>query len=78
MATDEKKEKKKSWKPFAAIGKWGREMRSELKMVVWPGPKQVVNNTLVALVVMIASAIVIFGFDSLASAAVDILIRIGG
>ena len=78
MASDEKKEKKKYFRPFAKLGKWGREMRSELKKVVWPSSKQIVNNTLVALVVMIASAIVIFAFDSLASAAVDILIRIGG
>ena len=32
------------------IAKWWREMKSELKKVVWPTPKQVVNNTIVALV----------------------------
>ena len=78
MANDEKKEKKKSFKPFASIRRWGREMRSELKKVVWPSSKQIVNNTTVALVVTLASAVVIFGFDSLASAAVDLLIKIGG
>ena len=76
MANDEKK--KKSFKFFAAIKKWFREMRSELKKVVWPSKKQIANNTLVALVVMVASAIVIFGFDKLASAAVELLIKIGG
>ena len=78
MANDEKKDKKKSFNPFASIRRWGREMRSELKKVVWPSSKQIVNNTTVALVVMLASAVVIFGFDSLASAAVDLLIKIGG
>jgi len=62
----------------ARIGKWFREMRSELKKVVWPTPKQVVNNTAVALVVMVASAIVIWGFDSLASAAIRALISVVG
>lgn len=69
---------KKSFKPMASIKKWGREMKSELKKVVWPSKKQVINNTGVALVVMVASAIVIFGFDKLASAAVEVLIKIGG
>ncbi len=78
MANDEKKDKKKSFRPFAALRKWGREMRSELKKVVWPSAKQITNNTLVALVVMVVAAVVIFAFDSLASAAVDLLIRIGG
>ena len=34
------------------VKKWFREMRSELKKVVWPTPKQVGKNTLVSLVMM--------------------------
>ena len=45
------------------IVRWFREMRSELKKVVWPTPKQVVNNTFVALCVMGASAIGIWALD---------------
>ena len=45
------------------IAKWFREMRSELKKVVWPTPKQILNNTLVSLSVMVASAIVIWAID---------------
>ena len=45
------------------IAKWFREMRSELKKVVWPTPKQIVNNTFVALCVMVAAAIVIWAID---------------
>ena len=37
---------------FKRIGKWFREMKSELTKVMWPTKKTVVNNTLVALVVM--------------------------
>ena len=45
------------------IAKWFREMRSELKKVVWPTPRQIVNNTFVALTVMACAAIVIWALD---------------
>lgn len=63
---------------FARIKKWFRDMRSELKKVVWPTPKQFGKNTAVALVMMAASAIVLWGFDTLASAAVKALITLVG
>ena len=70
--------KKKKVKGSGKIGKWFREMRSELKKVVWPTPKQLLNNTVVALVVMVAAAIVIWAFDQLASAGIQALITITG
>ena len=45
------------------FARWFREMRSELKKVVWPTPKQIVNNTFVALTVMAAAAIAIWALD---------------
>ena len=63
---------------FARISRWFREMKSELKKVVWPTGKQLFNNTLVSVVVMIASAIVLWGFDMLASGLVHALINIAG
>lgn len=60
------------------IKKWWREMKSELKKVVWPTPRQIVNNTLVALVVMIVAAIVIWGFDEIAQMVVKAVITIAG
>ena len=63
---------------FQRIAKWFREMRSELKKVVWPTPKQFTKNTAVALVVMFAAAIVLWGFDSLASAAIKALMTLVG
>ena len=70
-----KKEEKKLGL-FKRIGKWFREMRSELKKVVWPTKKQLVNNTAVALVVMAASAVLLWAFDWVASAAVQAIIRL--
>ncbi|MGI5936612.1 MAG: preprotein translocase subunit SecE [Oscillospiraceae bacterium] len=63
---------------FKRVAKWFREMKSELKKVIWPTPKQTLNNTIVALVVMLVAAIVIWGFDSLAQTAVRALISIAG
>ena len=63
---------------FKRVGKWFREMKSELKKVVWPTGKQLVNNTVVSVVVMVASAIVLWGFDMLASGLVHALINIAG
>ena len=72
--------KKDDSKPgfFKRVAKWFREMKSELKKVVWPTGKQLFNNTLVSVVVMIASAIVLWGFDMLASGLVHALINIAG
>ena len=58
-----KSSSKKKVKGSNRIAKWFREMRSELKKVVWPTPKQIVNNTLVSLTVMACSAIAIWALD---------------
>ena len=72
--------KKDDAKPgfFKRIGKWFREMRSELKKVMWPTSAQLTKNSLVSVVVMLASSIVIWGFDTLATKLVQILIRLPG
>ena len=70
--------KKDDKKPgfFARIGKWFRDMGNELKRVVWPTPKQLTHNTLVALSVMAVSAVVLAGFDWLARGAVDFITKL--
>ncbi len=70
-----KKEKKKRKNRLA---KWFREMRSELKKVVWPTRKQVVNNTIIVLVIVVISAIAIWAVDQAGSAIVTTLLRLGG
>ena len=61
---------------FQRVKKWFRDMKSELKKVVWPTPKQTMKNTGVALVVIVVCAIVLWGFDSAAQATVKALINI--
>ena len=62
---------------FEKIGKWFREMKSELKKVIWPTPKALYNNTLVALGMMSVSAVVIWGFDEFAQMVVRLIFRLG-
>ena len=73
-----KKEDVKKLSFFKKVAKWWREMKSELKKVIWPTPKQTVNNTVAALVVMAISAIVIWGFDEIAQMIVKAVISIAG
>lgn len=72
---DKKKEKKKRKNRLA---KWFREMRSELKKVVWPTPKQITNNTLIALVVMFIASIVVWGVDQIGVQVVHAIVSLGG
>lgn len=60
------------------IAKWFREMRSELKKVSWPSGKQIINNTIVALIVMLMVAVVVWLLDLGADRLTELLISIGG
>ena len=73
-----KKEDVKKLSVFKRIAKWWREMKSELKKVIWPTPKQTVNNTFAALVVMAISAVIIWGFDEIAQMIVRAVISLVG
>ena len=72
--------KKEDSKPgfFKRVGKWFREMRSELKKVVWPTPQSLAKNTAVSVVFMLVSALVLWGADMIASLAVNLLFRFAG
>ena len=56
------------------ISKWFREMRSELKKVVWPSRKQVIQNSLVVLLCVVAVGVFIWIFDAVANLFVQWLI----
>jgi preprotein translocase subunit SecE len=55
------------------LGKWFREMRSELKKVVWPSRKQLINNTLIVLGAILVVGIIVVCFDWIAGQAVALL-----
>ena len=73
-----KKEDVKKLSFFKRVQKWFREMRSELKKVIWPTPKETAKKTGVALVVMAISAVVIWGFDEIAQMIVKAVISLVG
>ena len=63
---------------FQKIGKWFREMKSELKKVIWPTHKQLTQNSLIAVGVMLVSSVVLWGFDKLAQMLVRLLFTLAG
>ena len=69
--------KKDDTKPgfFKRVGKWFREMKSELKKVVWSTPKQVLNNTLIVLGCVLVVGVFIWVFDFVARFGIDVIIK---
>ncbi len=51
----EKKEKKHFFKDFKA----------ELKRVIWPTPKQLVNNTVAVITIVLITAVIVFVLDAI-------------
>ena len=49
--------------PFKAIAKYFRETKSEMKKVVWPSRKQLVNNTLVVVAAVLVIGVFIWVLD---------------
>ena len=80
MAEGKAKEKKPNI--FARMGKrtqrWFREMRSELKKVVWPTPRQVTNNSWIVIVTVLAVGLVIAGLDWFMMTVINALAGITG
>lgn len=69
--------KKANWfvRAWGGICKYFRELRSELKKVVWPTPQQVLKNTLIVLVCVLVVGVFIWLFDFVARVGVDTLIK---
>ena len=70
--------KKKNWfvRAWGGICRYFRELRSELKKVVWPTPKQVLKNTLIVLACVLVVGVFIWLFDFVARIGIDGLINL--
>ncbi len=70
--------KKQNWfkRTWGKIAKYFRELRSELKKVVWPGPKQVLKNTGIVVGCVFAVGVFIWLFDFVAQIGIDALINL--
>ena len=72
--------KKQNWfvRAWGAICRYFRELRSELKKVVWPTPKQVVKNTLIVLACVLIVGVFIWVFDFIAREVISALLKLFG
>ena len=68
--------KKENWfaRAWGRICRYFRELRSELKKVSWPTPKQVLKNTLIVLACVLVVGIFICVFDLAAGMGIDALL----
>ena len=69
--------KKQNWfaRAWGRICRYFRELRSELKKVVWSTPKQLLKNTLIVLACVIVVGVFIWLFDFVARFGIDALIN---
>ena len=70
--------KKTNWfsRTFGKVAKYFRELRSELKKVVWPTPQQVLKNAAIVVCCVIAVGVFIWLFDFVANIGIDALISV--
>ena len=56
VSKNDKKEKKENKHFF-------KDFKAELKRVIWPTPKQLVNNTVAVIVIVIITSVIVFALD---------------
>ena len=68
--------KKQNWfkRAWAATCKYFRELKSELKKVVWSTPKQVLKNTLIVIAAVLVVGVFVWLFDFVANVSITSLI----
>ena len=50
---------------FGKIGKFFKDLKSELKKVIWPTPSQLVNNTIIVLIFILVIGVCVWLLDAL-------------
>jgi len=70
--------KKENWfkRTWGKVTEYFRGLRSELKKVVWPTPKQVLKNALIVVACVIAVGVFIWLFDAVANFGIEGLITL--
>jgi len=69
--------KKVNWlkRAWSAVCRYFRELKSELKKVSWPTPKQVLKNALIVVACVLVVGVFIWLFDFVAQTVVTALIN---
>ena len=75
--TNATKGKEDAKKKKGGPAKYFRDLKSELKKVVWPSKKQVVNNTGVVLATMAALGLFLAGVDLGLGQLLELVLKIG-
>ena len=57
IKTNKKEKNSKNKKSF------GKDFKAELKKVVWPTPKQLVNSTVAVITIVLITAVIVFALD---------------
>ena len=70
--------KKENWfvRTWGHICRYFRELRSELKKVVWSTPKQVLKNTLIVVACVLIVGVFVWVFDLVAQTLITGLIKV--
>ena len=70
--------KKENWfaRTWGKVKKYFRELRSELKKVVWPTPQQVLKNTAIVVCCVLAIGVFIWLFDFVADLGITKLLSL--
>ena len=70
--------KKENWfvRTWGAVCKYFRELRSELKKVVWSTPKQVLKNALIVVGCVVFVGVFVWLFDNAAQFLINSLINL--
>lgn len=63
MADEKKNSKAKKPSVFARAGKWFRELRAEMRKIVWPTRQQTINNMLVVIAAVLIVGVFVWVLD---------------
>lgn len=58
---------------FGKIGKYFKDLKSEFKKVIWPTPKQLVNNTIIVLAFILVIGVCVWLLDALFALGLSLL-----
>ncbi len=61
---------------FAAkISRFFKDLKGEMKKIVWPSKKQIINNTGIVIGVVVVTSIAVGGFDYLLNLVIGLLAK---
>lgn len=65
--------KKDNKKFMSKLTKSFADLKSEIKKIVWPTKKTIINNTIIVIVVMVICSVIVGGLDTVLMTLVDLI-----